>query len=460
MADGIISTTGEAIKQAGVNDWKQALVHISTNGASVYTGRHNSLVAKLTQEIPWMTGIHCVADILEVVALDAIKTENILREIKKMLKGIYKHYKYSPKALREVREIASVFEEDFILPVNILGTRWLPHMQRALTALLRNYQVTIAHFNDTAADRRGSANMQGRATNIARNLENSFTVGFIHLMLDFIEVLSKTSLLFVRNDVTLAAAKDGFEVTRLELKAMVAQPACKFSEFLNTIGHDQSYQGIELRSRPNDLERLAEKQQHLAASTTGYIDERFKSLVDNPVLSAANIFDLKTWPQNNTQLATYGKDQILKIHYQPLLQQKNCNLDALSDEWVELKAVVSRKHGYRNMKHNTWWEKVFAYHQLRLQNIVMLVEIILIMPVNIACCEHGFSCVKRIKNNLRSTLTTETHDVLVCISLNGRPLEEFVIMPAVKHWWETGERSRRPGFRPTKHLVDIIKKLF
>ena len=116
-----------------------------------------------------------------------------------------------------------------------------------------------------------------------------------------------------------------------------------------------------------------------------------------------------------------------------------------------LKAVVSRNHGYRNMKHNALWEKVFADHGLTLQNILMLVEIILILPVSTACCEHGFSCVKQIKSNLRSTLTTETLDVLVRISLDGRSLEEFDPMPAVKHWWEAGERSRRPGFRP--HLT-------
>jgi len=86
--------------------------------------------------------------------------------------------------------------------------------------------------------------MQGRPTNIVRKLENLFTVGFIHLMLDFIEALSKVSLLFQRNDITLAAAKDGFEVARLELKAMVARPARKFLEFLNAARHDQSYKGV------------------------------------------------------------------------------------------------------------------------------------------------------------------------------------------------------------------------
>ena len=55
-------------------------------------------------------------------------------------------------------------------------------------------------------------------------------------MLDFIEVLSKVSLLFQHNDITLAAAKDGLEVASIGLKAMVARPACKFSEFLNATG--------------------------------------------------------------------------------------------------------------------------------------------------------------------------------------------------------------------------------
>ena len=186
-----------------------------------------------------------------------------------------------------------------------------------VAALLRNYQAIIAHFNDTAADRRGSADIQGRATNIVRKLENLFTIGFIHLMLDFIEVLSKVSLLFQHNDITLAAAKDGLEVARLKLKAMVPRPARKFSEFLNAARLDQSYKGVELRSRPDDQERLADKRQHLPASIEEYIDKRFESLVENPVLSASEIFGVKNFPQNNTELATDGDDQIeiLKTHY-------------------------------------------------------------------------------------------------------------------------------------------------
>ena len=88
-------------------------------------------------------------------------------------------------------------------------------------------------------------------------------------MLDFMaEVLSKVSLLFQNNDITLAAAKDGLEVAWLQLKAMVAPLARNFSEFLNAIQYwvRPIIQGVELRSRPNDLERLAEERWHVAAS--------------------------------------------------------------------------------------------------------------------------------------------------------------------------------------------------
>ena len=70
------------------------------------------------------------------------------------------------------------------------------------------------------------------------------------------------------------------------------------------------------------------------------------------------------------------------------------------------------------MKHNALWEKVFADHRLSLQNILLYQNFILFLTDSMASIERGFSCVKQIQNNLRSTLTTETLDVLVRVSLN------------------------------------------
>ena len=111
-----------------------------------------------------------------------------------------------------------------------------------------------------------------------------------------------------------------------------------------------------------------------------------------------------------------------------------------------MKAVINRN--YRHLTHRALWEWAFADNHQRLGNILMLVEIILVLPVSIACCEREFSCVKRIKSNWRSSLTTDTLDALVRISLDNGPLEHFDPTAAVNHWWDAGEHARRPSFRP------------
>ena len=52
--------------------------------------------------------------------------------LRDMLQSIYKHYHYSPKALNELRELAEVMGEKIHKPGNLKGTRWVPHLHRAL----------------------------------------------------------------------------------------------------------------------------------------------------------------------------------------------------------------------------------------------------------------------------------------------------------------------------------------
>ena len=83
-------------------NWKSETVAFGSDGASVYVGRLNSVVAKLHVEIPWLLGVHCIAHRLELSVLDALKDEEQLKNVQEMFQGLYKHYHYSPKGLREL----------------------------------------------------------------------------------------------------------------------------------------------------------------------------------------------------------------------------------------------------------------------------------------------------------------------------------------------------------------------
>ena len=77
----------------------------------------------------------------------------------------------------------------------------------------------------------------------------------------------------------------------------------------------------------------------------------------------------------------------------------------------------------------------------------MLIEILLVLPISSAACERGFSCMKRVKSDWRSSLAPSMLRMLMYISIEGCPLEEFDNIPVLDKWWGSG-RAKKPGFNP------------
>ena len=69
-------------------------------------GCRNGLAVKLKGDIPHLVEIHCVAHRLELASVAAIKGIKQVQDIRDILKGLYKQYHYSPKALRELKAVA------------------------------------------------------------------------------------------------------------------------------------------------------------------------------------------------------------------------------------------------------------------------------------------------------------------------------------------------------------------
>ena len=77
-----------------------------------------------------------------------------------------------------------------------------------------------------------------------------------------------------------------------------------------------------------------------------------------------------------------------------------------------------------------------------------LMRLFLIIPVNTAMCERGFSCMKRIKSDWRCSLSTPSLSRLMYLSIQGSAPDDFDACGAVHRWWGSGQRTRRPGFSP------------
>lgn len=110
-AQGILNWIEKSFERAEIADWKSNLVGFGSDGASVNLGSKGGVAALLKNEVPHLISVHCIAHRLELAANNAIKSQKIMRDIQDVLTNTYKQYHYSPKALRELRNIADALEE-------------------------------------------------------------------------------------------------------------------------------------------------------------------------------------------------------------------------------------------------------------------------------------------------------------------------------------------------------------
>lgn len=446
-ANGVIASINTGMIEFGLENWKSQTVAFGSDGASVYVGRLNGVVAKLRVEIPWLLGVHCIAHRLELSFLDALKDEEQLNNVQEMLQGLYKHYHYSPKALRELKELAQVLDEKINKPVNLRGTRWPPHISRALTVMMKSFSVIYAHLKNTISENTSSVEMRGKARKTLNMLSNFRNLLFIHLMLDVLAVLKALSLLFQRDNIVISAAKDGLYSTELQLRAMIARPGKNLLDFLDGVGDGNIYKGVTLTRMPNDLNAFIRDKQRIINTIIQFLNSRFESLDSDPVLAAGKIFDPRVWPESVEDLATYGEAEVkcLVQHFRPALERNDFDFAAVAGEWSALKACVTANN-FRQLDPLILWQRMFTAFKDQFPNILMLEEIILILPLATATVERGFSAMKRVKNDWRSCLDKDILNMLLRITVNGCSFVVYDPQRAIQHWWISGQRARRPDF--------------
>ena len=175
---------------------------------------------------------------LELAILDGIKDVQYFDDLAEMLKGLYKHYHYSAKALGELDELANIMGESYNRPVNVTGSRWVPHNFRALKVVCKNYKIIHAYMHRTAVAATSSATMQGRARNVVAKLQSYKHVAFMFFMLDILYELQRLSLTFQNDEVAVSDVKNSLEWARLALCVFLACPGANVGQFEQSLNGD------------------------------------------------------------------------------------------------------------------------------------------------------------------------------------------------------------------------------
>lgn len=105
-----------------------------------------------------------------------------------LLHLIWKTYHFSPKSMRELRVIGDDLGVNVLMPSGVKGTRWLPHVSRALETFLKPGQFTAVYYHmDHLAGSSANADIAGRATKANAFFQNiPFIRDTYAIVIDFI----------------------------------------------------------------------------------------------------------------------------------------------------------------------------------------------------------------------------------------------------------------------------------
>lgn len=153
--------------------WESKLVAFGADGTSVNLGKKSGLATLLKQEVPYLVDFHCLPHRLELALLDLHNSCRSVDDVYNVLHLIWKTYKYSPKSVRALKSIADELEINILKLTQVRGTRWLPHVSRALNVFVGGsknatqtesgqYSAVLMHMEDLSVNSK-NADIQGRA---------------------------------------------------------------------------------------------------------------------------------------------------------------------------------------------------------------------------------------------------------------------------------------------------------
>ena len=129
-------------------DWKDKLVALGTDGASVMLGRQNGVVAKLKEGKPFVVAVHCMNHCLKLSFKDATaKNTCHKRLVEELLLGLYLFYKKNALNGANLKEAFGTLGLPVLFPTRVGGTCWLGHLWRALLHFLTVYKpITLGRM--------------------------------------------------------------------------------------------------------------------------------------------------------------------------------------------------------------------------------------------------------------------------------------------------------------------------
>ena len=419
IPDGTAVTIVEAVMKF-CDDWnleiKRKLCGLGSDGASVMLGSRGGVATLLKQKVPFMIANHCIAHRLALACGQTSDEISYLKKFKAVLDQLYRFYDNSPVRTAGLHGIQEVLNEPNLKLCQAKDVRWLSH-EKAVNNLRKCFPAVIASLEREATERT-CVEAHGLAVFVCK----FEFIATLYMLSDVLPPLAQLSRAFQTKDLDFTMVRPLVAATMTTIRTLKDHPGEHFKS-LPDVFHKLREFNV---SAPTDeqMERYVENIYKKYLSTlVKHLEGRFP---DVKIIEAFSIFDVKSLCDDPVERQSISQEKLSVLTAQ-YGSHDVIGADSLKAEYpLFVNAIkadsrlseLSTREVMTSLVNNGALQAMFP-------NLAKIATIGLLLPMSTADCERGFSCLQRIKTDLRNRLSNKILNYLLSISIEGPSPPDF-----------------------------------
>ena len=343
---------GNAFHQIGIESVHQRMTNLSVDGASVNSGIHNGLGAKMRESTAWLSTIHCFNHSLELAVKDTFNT-TFFKEVDNMLLKLFYLYRESPKRLRELKMFGEMYDQSIPKLYKSYGTTWIAHEVKAMEIALNNNGIYIKHL-ESLANTDSQALKRAEIAGEVKSKKNGKFLIHLAIYLDVLTPLKVIGLGFQKekHDPTEAVRRiKEFTWTMTKLQLLIDASLdsdnggrlTHLTKLFKEVDENNMYQEVKLVNFKIHKKSASAFYKEIITKLAEKMEDRFKVVSTSPIFeNLILVLDVSMRPLEVNILSSYSNDEIFAVtnHYEQLLTQNGCDIFQIPMERDRLKSYL------------------------------------------------------------------------------------------------------------------------
>ena len=467
-----------------IEDYQLKLISLTTDGASVNTGKTSGLMTRMEveDERHWLIKIHCINHRVELAAKKAF-LESPFKEIDRFCLNNYYLLRDSGKIKSEVKKSAEVLGiQNYNLP-KMTGTRFIGHRRKAFEILLKMWPAFLTAYENVVADPKTKPETRAKVQGLLNSFWSYKTLSLVCTYLDILEKTVPASKVFEGEKLLPFEIRESINRTMTDLEEYADDDCDNLDSHLHRfaiVGNEEN-DNLSLVVKfdsPGDQKKklenrkpvhidfkdwsmtfLNEDSQKMAISTRNKVAEtliellreRFQSF-DDPVFLKMSWCNPEYWADEKD----FGIDELEQFssHFKEPLAAAKFDFKKAIKEW---------KHVQRHIKQNLCgkpplniWKSIIQYKLSEFPNICLLVEIVFSLSGSNSSVEQAFSILTMMLTDRRLNSSHELLEMRMLIKVNDKNWNETERKEIIKRAFEiyiSRRRRKRKLDDESSHIV-------